>query len=76
MFAKVTDASKVAFVTLVERLNACGFVLIDCQMYTEHLARFGARPIPRAEFANYVQRYQSIQGETPWTAGAGEGHER
>ncbi len=76
MFSRCADASKVAFVTLVERLNACGFVLIDCQMYTEHLARFGARPIPRAEFANYVQRYQSIQGETPWTAGAGEGHER
>lgn len=68
MFSRCTDASKVAFVTLVERLKACGFVLIDCQMYTEHLARFGARPIPRPEFAEYLQRYQQPRSATPWDA--------
>jgi leucyl/phenylalanyl-tRNA--protein transferase len=51
MFARVTDASKVAFVHLVAMLRARGFPLIDCQQETAHLASFGARPIPRRAFA-------------------------
>ncbi len=50
MFARAPDASKVAFVTLVEELRAWGFTLVDCQQETEHLARFGATPWPRSEF--------------------------
>jgi leucyl/phenylalanyl-tRNA--protein transferase len=50
MFARAPDASKVAFVTLVERLVDWGIELIDCQVYTEHLARFGAEEWPRARF--------------------------
>jgi len=50
MFARATDASKVAFVHLVHQLVRWGFTLIDCQQYTEHLARFGAQEIPRLEF--------------------------
>ena len=50
MFAHAPDASKVAFVTLVEELRQRGFKLIDCQVETDHLARFGARPISRADF--------------------------
>lgn len=50
MFARAADASKVAFVHLVHQLRRWGFALIDCQQYTEHLARFGAQEIPRAEF--------------------------
>ena len=50
MFARAPDASKVAFVTLVEWLRARGFTLIDCQVYTEHLARFGAELWPRGQF--------------------------
>lgn len=50
MFARATDASKVAFVCLVHQLVRWGFTLIDCQQYTEHLARFGAHEIPRPEF--------------------------
>lgn len=50
MFALAPDASKVAFVVLVEQLAAWGFSLIDCQQETEHLARFGAEPWPRARF--------------------------
>jgi leucyl/phenylalanyl-tRNA--protein transferase len=50
MFSRATDASKVALVHLVERLRAGGFVLLDTQFLTEHLARFGAFEIPRAEY--------------------------
>ena len=50
MFARETDASKVALVALVEKLKAAGFGLIDCQQETGHLASLGAAPIPRAEF--------------------------
>ncbi len=50
MFARATDASKVALVALVARLRADGFGLIDCQQETRHLASFGARPIPRRDF--------------------------
>lgn len=50
MFARATDASKVAFVHLAHQLVRWGFTLIDCQQYTEHLARFGAQEIPRSEF--------------------------
>ncbi|MBX7214570.1 MAG: leucyl/phenylalanyl-tRNA--protein transferase [Thermoflexales bacterium] len=50
MFARATDASKVALVRLVEALRAADVPLIDCQQETRHLASFGARPIPRGEF--------------------------
>lgn len=50
MFARADDASKVAFVTLVEWLRGWGVALIDCQQQTEHLARFGAVPWPRQKF--------------------------
>jgi leucyl/phenylalanyl-tRNA--protein transferase len=50
MFSRVTDASKVALVHLVARLRLCGFVLLDTQFLTAHLARFGATEIPKAEY--------------------------
>jgi len=50
MFADRPDASKVAFASSVEWLRGRGFELVDCQVDTEHLRRFGAREIPRAEF--------------------------
>ena len=50
MFARVSDASKVALVALARQLQHWGFGVIDCQMNTAHLASFGAREIPRAEF--------------------------
>lgn len=50
MFARRPDASKLAFVHLVHALKEQGFGLIDCQMHTEHLARFGAAEVPRALF--------------------------
>jgi leucyl/phenylalanyl-tRNA--protein transferase len=59
MFARATDASKVALVALVERLRSEGCTLIDCQQATAHLASLGAREIPRREFVRRLQ--ESIQ---------------
>ncbi len=50
MFTQRPNASKVAFVHLVKQLHAWEFRLFDCQVYTEHVARFGATPWPRARF--------------------------
>jgi len=50
MFAHRSDASKVAFVHAVQRMRDWGFELIDCQVYTDHTARFGACEVPRARF--------------------------
>ena len=50
MFARETDASKIALAHLVRQLERWKFGMIDCQMATTHLASFGAREIPRAEF--------------------------
>ncbi len=51
MFTLRSNASKAALVALVEKLREDGFQMIDCQQQTRHLASFGARPIPRREFA-------------------------
>ncbi len=50
MFARSPDASKIAFVTLVRRLERWGITLIDSQVYTEHLERFGAVEWPRERY--------------------------
>jgi leucyl/phenylalanyl-tRNA---protein transferase len=50
MFADRPDASKVAFVESVEWLRRSGIALVDCQVRTDHLVRFGAKEIPRSEF--------------------------
>ncbi len=50
MFARRADASKVALVHLVERLRLGAYELLDIQFVTEHLARFGATEIPRAQY--------------------------
>jgi leucyl/phenylalanyl-tRNA--protein transferase len=50
MFAYETDASKVAFVTLVEQLERWGIPLVDCQVHTPHLESLGAREWPRRDF--------------------------
>ena len=56
MFADRADASKAAFVRSVEWLAARGFELVDCQVKTAHLERFGAREIPRREFLGRLRR--------------------
>lgn len=50
MFSRRTDASKVALVHLCARLVAGGFTLLDTQFVTDHLSRFGAQEIPKAEY--------------------------
>ncbi len=50
MFHHVSDASKVAFVSLVQHLKTLGIGMIDCQMKTAHLASLGALEISREEF--------------------------
>jgi leucyl/phenylalanyl-tRNA--protein transferase len=50
MYADRPDASKAAFVAAVEWMRGRGIELVDCQVDTDHLRRFGAREIPRAEF--------------------------
>jgi leucyl/phenylalanyl-tRNA--protein transferase len=50
MFHRVTDASKVALVALVDRLVSRGFTLLDIQWTTEHLEQFGAVEIPREDY--------------------------
>ena len=62
MFTRVPDASKAAFVTMVRAFVDWDIRLIDCQMRTEHLARFGAREIPRDEF---VGRLRALVTGTP-----------
>ncbi|MCC8344645.1 leucyl/phenylalanyl-tRNA--protein transferase [Pseudomonas stutzeri] len=68
MFSHATDASKVGFVTLVERLREWGFALIDCQMPTRHLESFGARSIPRAAFAEALAMHLDRPSAADWRA--------
>lgn len=68
MFSHEDNASKVGFVTLVERLNAWGFVLIDCQMPSQHLHGFGARAIDRRDFADYLGRHLDQPSSANWLA--------
>lgn len=55
MFSRETDASKVALAALVERLRHGGFTLLDTQFLTEHLARFGAREVPREAYRRMLE---------------------
>jgi leucyl/phenylalanyl-tRNA--protein transferase len=66
MFSRADNASKVGFATLVEHLKAWGFVLIDCQMPTEHLHSFGARAITRTTFADYLHQHLDQPNIADW----------
>ncbi|KZS39903.1 leucyl/phenylalanyl-tRNA--protein transferase [Aquimarina aggregata] len=55
MFSKVNNASKFGFIKLVEWLKQKEVNLIDCQVYTDHLASLGAREISRAEFLTFLK---------------------
>lgn len=67
MFARASDASKVALAFLVRQLARWQFPMVDCQMSTSHLASLGAREIPRRQF---VARLQTLTGvdsvPAPW----------
>lgn len=55
MFSNMSNASKVAFVWLVEKLRELGFKLIDCQVTTGHLISLGAREVTRKEFLEMLR---------------------
>lgn len=56
MFTRVNNASKVALVALVDYLRKMSFDMIDCQITTGHLMRFGAREIPRNIFLTLLKK--------------------
>ena len=62
MFSTRTDASKVALVHLVARLIAGGFVLLDAQFMTEHLAQFGTEEISRAAYRRRLGKALGAKG--------------
>lgn len=75
MFARETDASKVALVHLVALLRRQGVPLIDCQQETAHLGSFGARPIARATFAGHLtELIHSTEPVAGWRAGEFEAY--
>ena len=56
MFTRISNASNVALVKLVEYLNALSFDMIDCQIPTNHLVRFGAKEVPRDRFLAQLEK--------------------
>lgn len=54
MFTKVSNASKYGFISLIKKLKEEGVQLIDCQIYTAHLASLGAKEISREAFLSYL----------------------
>ncbi len=72
MFARREDASKVAFVQLVRRLEDWRFELVDCQIESHHMARFGAKNWPRTRFLTALER--AVHAPTrrgPWSQAEG-----
>jgi leucyl/phenylalanyl-tRNA--protein transferase len=68
MFARSDNASKIAFVALFRQLEAWGFDLIDSQVHTDHLARFGARDIPRERYLDLLEdRVRDHQPRRSWS---------
>lgn len=68
MFARRSDASKVALAGLVGELVRRGVELIDCQVTTEHLLRLGAREMPRREFLSRLEHLVASPTPLgPWT---------
>ena len=67
MFAKASDASKIAFATLVRQLQAWEFSLADSQVHTEHVERFGGRNIPRDRYLKALRTGVAATGRPgPW----------
>jgi len=63
MFSRVSEASKVCLVALVERLKCGGFVLLDTQWNNSHLAQFGCEEIEREEYAAMLAEAMDDEGE-------------
>jgi len=61
MFSQVSNASKVALVHLVKRLQQQQFQLIDCQMHTPHLESLGAELLPRSQYIELLRKLTDIK---------------
>jgi leucyl/phenylalanyl-tRNA---protein transferase len=61
MFSAVSNASKFAFIKLVQQLQQQGIVLIDCQMHTAHLESLGAGFIDRGQFLQCLTAFVDAQ---------------
>ena len=57
MFAKVSNASKVAFISFIQNTN---YKIIDCQVYTKHLESLGAEEIGRIKFLSYLNENSTL----------------
>ena len=58
MFSKVSNASKVAFIHLVQKLKKEGYLLLDCQVYNEHLESLGCVEIERDDFMMILNHHK------------------
>jgi len=73
MFSLKNDASKVALVRLVDECRCRDIRMIDCQMTTSHLLRFGARELSRQEFSECLARWiQRITPPSAWVSPMGK----
>jgi len=68
MFSHQSNASKVAFVHLLDELKKANYALIDCQVTTEHLLSLGAEEIPRDQFLKLVKKHTRLflENNTPF----------
>lgn len=72
MFARAADASKLGFVALVRQLERWGFVLVDCQVATDHLRRLGGVEVSLDEFLARLTAGTRAAGRLgPWRFDAG-----
>jgi leucyl/phenylalanyl-tRNA--protein transferase len=69
MFSRVPDSSKIALVHLGRTLLDWGFKMIDCQVYTQHLASLGAQEIPRKRYCSLLGQWCRLPGHPgSWSA--------
>ena len=70
MFSRRSDASKIALVFLSRQLLTWGYRLIDCQVYSEHLASLGAEEIDRSAFCQLLQKWCKTEPDSgSWSIG-------
>src|SRR5581483_5653689 len=73
MFSRVRDASKVALVHLVAQLKRGGFVLLDAQFLTTHLAQFGTFEMPREIYLSRLREALAVPAYWPAPSGSASG---
>lgn len=69
MFSHADNASKAAFIQLALELDALGYALIDCQLHTDHLAKFGTVEWSRDRFLDEVAKALTVRPAARWPAG-------